>query len=73
LAKVEESGWNWTRVVRLLEERSAKTIQNRCLMLTRMKQNEEFRQSVQREQQKGAFLEAAMAVKRLEGEVNENK
>jgi hypothetical protein len=57
-------------VARLLEGHSAKTIKNRCLMLTT---REELRQSVQREQQKGAFLEAMMAVKLLKGEAQKNK
>jgi hypothetical protein len=59
LAQAEESGWNWTQIARLLKGHSAKTIQNRCLMMTRIKQNEKFRQPVQRERQKSAFLEAA--------------
>jgi hypothetical protein len=35
LTKVEQSGRNWTRVVRLLEGNSANPIKNRSLMLTR--------------------------------------
>jgi hypothetical protein len=36
-----------------------------------MKQNEKFRQTIQREQEKGAFLEAERAAKRLKRKVNE--
>jgi hypothetical protein len=67
VAKVEQSGRYSTRVARLLERHSAKTIKNCSMMLTRMKQNEEFRQRPQREQQESASMGAAMAAKGLEG------
>jgi hypothetical protein len=46
LAKVEQSERHWTRAVPLLEGHSANPVKNRSMMLTRMKQTEEFRQSM---------------------------